>query len=339
MPMIHFLNVKSGDCSIIEHISKHVTVIDVCNAKTPDVYAESAAKVAAGQERGLTGNFNQKDYPVNPITYMRERGIDNVFRFILTHPDCDHLDGIKEFFETFSPANFWDTDNDAEKEFGDDYYAYNEDDWKFYKKLRTEKPTSDPKRLTLLSGSRGQYFNKGENNEGGGDGLHILSPTKELVASGCESGDYNDCSYAILYKTGDLRILFAGDTHDASWDHILKNHKADVTNVDLLIAPHHGRDSDRDWSFLDTLNPGLTLFGNASSEHLAYSAFSSRGLRIITNNQAGNIISQIVDNAIHVYVTHKNYAVHSTVGTFYADAFDAYYWGTINPRKETTSAS
>src|SRR5690348_6672258 len=104
MPTIHFLNVKSGDCSIIEHISKHVTVIDVCNAKTPDVYAESLAKVAAGKERGLARNFNQKEHPVNPITYMQERGIDSIFRFILTHPDCDHLDGMKVFFETFPPT-------------------------------------------------------------------------------------------------------------------------------------------------------------------------------------------------------------------------------------------
>ena len=29
----HFLNVKNGDCSIIEHGSGHVSVIDVCNAR------------------------------------------------------------------------------------------------------------------------------------------------------------------------------------------------------------------------------------------------------------------------------------------------------------------
>ena len=33
MATIHFLNVKEGDCSIIEHNSGHTTVIDVCNAK------------------------------------------------------------------------------------------------------------------------------------------------------------------------------------------------------------------------------------------------------------------------------------------------------------------
>ena len=35
MPVIHFLNVGEGDCSIIEHNSGHISVIDVSCAKTP----------------------------------------------------------------------------------------------------------------------------------------------------------------------------------------------------------------------------------------------------------------------------------------------------------------
>lgn len=31
----HFLNVKNGDCSIIKHVSNHLSVIDVCNARKP----------------------------------------------------------------------------------------------------------------------------------------------------------------------------------------------------------------------------------------------------------------------------------------------------------------
>ena len=55
----------------------------------------------------------------------------------------------------------------------------------------------------------------------------------------------------------------------------LKEHKADVTNVDLLIEPHHGRKFGRSYDFLDTLKPKVTIFGNVNSEHLAYGAWSS----------------------------------------------------------------
>ena len=49
-----------------------------------------------------------------------------------------------------------------------------------------------------------------------------------------------------------------------------------MTNVDLLIEPHNGRESGRSYDFLDTLNPKVTVFGNVNSEHLAYGAWSSR---------------------------------------------------------------
>jgi len=40
MPKVHFLNVCEGDCTVIEHNSGHVTVIDVCNAGPEDALLE-----------------------------------------------------------------------------------------------------------------------------------------------------------------------------------------------------------------------------------------------------------------------------------------------------------
>ena len=71
MATIHFLNVKQGDCSVISHNSDRVTVIDVCNAKPPDVQAEKSIAEMAQLERGISGNFQQKKHPVNPISYLR----------------------------------------------------------------------------------------------------------------------------------------------------------------------------------------------------------------------------------------------------------------------------
>ena len=68
-----------------------------------------------------------------------------------------------------------------------------------------------PKRLTLYSGARGHYYNQASDGTGGGDGFHVLAPTKELVAAANEAdNDYNHCSYVILYRTGDSKIVFGG---------------------------------------------------------------------------------------------------------------------------------
>jgi beta-lactamase superfamily II metal-dependent hydrolase len=74
------------------------------------------------------------------------------------------------------------------------------------------------------------------------------------------------------------------------------------------MAPHHGRDSGRSWDFLDLLKPRLTLFGVARSEHLAYAAWNQRNLDKITNNQAGNVVLDVVGNQLHVYVEDDAYA-------------------------------
>ena len=69
MPTIHFLNVKQGDCSVIQHASGHVTVIDVCNAAAvAETDTEKEIRMLA--ESGILGNFQQKDYPINPVTYL-----------------------------------------------------------------------------------------------------------------------------------------------------------------------------------------------------------------------------------------------------------------------------
>jgi beta-lactamase superfamily II metal-dependent hydrolase len=261
---------------------------------------------------------------------MQQRRLTSVFRFILTHPDMDHMDGIAEFFKTFEPVNFWDTDNTEEKDFSNGSAGrFQEEDWYFYKGLRDGKPEHDPKRMTLYSGAVGQYYNKGENNSDGGDGLSILAPTAELLATACESEDYNDCSYVILYKTDGHKILFAGDSHDATWEHLLAKHEEQVKDADILIAPHHGRHSDREWEFLDVVNPKLTFFGNADSDYLAYGAWYNRDLPVITNNQAGNIIVATSKSQLDLYVTCEAYATSVQPSSFYSAAYDAYYWGSI----------
>ena len=331
MATIHFLNVKEGDCSIIEHSSSHTTVIDICNAKPVDAVVEALRTTMAKSERGISGNFQQKKYPVNPISYMNDHGISNIFRYIQTHPDMDHMDGIEALFDELSPINFWDTNNTKEMQTSSwEGPPYRASDWSFYKHLRDTDPDEEPKRLTLYSGARGQYYNQASDGTGGGDGLHVLAPTKELVAAANEAdNDYNRCSYVILYRTGGSRIVFGGDSHDATWDHILEHYKDDVTDIDLLIAPHHGRKSGRSYRFIDTLTPTLTFFGNARSEHLAYGAWANRGLSIVTNNQANCMVVDTSTNPMTLYVSHENFARRVNSSTYYSDSVKAWYVGPI----------
>ncbi len=318
MGIIHFLNVNNGDCSIIEHNTGRISLIDVCNARKEEKIIERMESVAG------SGNLNQKAHPVNPIQYLRNHNINSIFRFVLTHPDMDHMDGIKDLVEEFKPANFYDTDNKAEKDFSRST-IYREDDWKFYKNLRDSNPQTDPKRLTLFSGDDNIYRTKNEDDTRPGDAFYILSPTKDLVEEANRCDDYNDCSYVILYEGKGGKVLFSGDAHNKTWEHILENHESKVSEIDLLIAPHHGRKSSRDYSFLDTLKPKLSFFGNAESKNLAYDAWNYRGLPYITNNQAGCMVVDANKPNMPVYVTNQKFANQRTTYTWYSDIYKGWY--------------
>lgn len=310
MSRIHFLNVLEGDCSVIQHDSNRTTVIDVSNASN-DVETAKEKEVRESKERKAMYtrtqvpagkvDYRQKYTPDNPISYLNSLKIKHIWRFIITHPDMDHLDGIKDLYQEFSILHTWDTDNLKEcdlKNFGG---GYNPEDWQHYLDIRSGKITNT-KRLTLYAGDAAQYWED--------DYIKVLCPTKELLASANDCKDWNDSSYVILYTPpkkggGNWKFLFAGDSHDDSWDYILENFKDEVTNVDVLFAPHHGRDSERDYDFIKTLRPTYTLFGNASSAHLAYNKYPETR---ITNNQAGHVIINVNEERYDIYVENQEFA-------------------------------
>ncbi len=312
MPTIHFLNVREGDCSIIQHGSGRVSVIDICNANVSSepLVAMSLAEMLWGPGRtaysakGTSGNYGMKHSPTDPVSYLKAIGVSSVFRFILTHPDMDHLDGFKRLCDEVGILNFWDSGVRRTKP---DFSGgrYEEADWDHYVKVRDGRAG-----ITVVrpkAGSRFQYANQGPPNDRG-DCLSIVSPNSELVLEANEADDPNDASYVLVYRTCGGNIIFPGDGHDKTWAYVLEQHEDLVKDCAVLVAPHHGRASDRCYDFLDTLNPGLSLFGCAESEDLAYDAWNRRGLLHITNNQAGNVILDAVSSGIDVYVENRTFA-------------------------------
>lgn len=310
MATIHFLNVLEGDCNIIQHDNGHVSIIDVSNAynheDSPEEIVAKTIKDLKIKTRNFVPdrmiNYKQKENPDNPIEYLNKLNVKDIFRFIITHPDMDHIDGIKDLFEEFKIFNTWDSDNNKELNLKEFPNKFNPEDWKFYAQLRSGKNIST-KRLTYYAGNMNSYFKE--------DNIKILCPSPDLVKqANKEGGDIHDLSYVLLFtfpKKGGAywKIIFSGDSHDNSWNYILENFKDDVKNVDVLFAPHHGRDSNRSYEFLKTLNPKMTLFGNASSRHLAYDSY--KGVRI-TNNQAGYVILDINEDRLLVLVKNKLFA-------------------------------
>jgi len=308
MATIHFLNVGEGDFIIVQQNSGRVSLIDISCGNLPPLQESTNRLIKSAGLVGSNsgGNFNMKSYPTKPQTYISNLGINTIWRFTLTHPDMDHLDGFNALLEEIEVNNFWHSGADKPKPNFAGYNGYKEEDWDRYAKVRDDKEAGITT-LKVLVGKVFKYANE-DDNGGGGDGLKIIAPTKDLVNDANATEDFNDCSYVILYRTGGFKIIFSGDSHEATWEHILQNHAADVADCDVLIAPHHGCDSGRSWDFLDVLKPRLNLYGVANSELLAYDAWNRCGLDKITNNQAGNIVLDVDGSRMNVYVENDAYA-------------------------------
>lgn len=309
-PKVHFLNVKQGDCFLLERPSGRLTVIDICAGNLSDE-ALSEAKFASLRATKPRGNYAMCSKATNPIRYLEDRGLTSIWRFILTHPDMDHMDGIKRLFTSKTVSNFWDCGIRREKP---DFEGspYLEEDWDFYEDLIAGR-VSDTTVISPRAGSNGKFWNA-DDDDGNGDGdyISIVSPNSGLIDSANDNGDINDASYVIVYRSSAGRIIFAGDSNDKTWEYILENHKNLVSDAAVLFAPHHGRKSDRDYSFLDVVKPRVSFFGCAPSEHLAYSAWQYRDLLYYTNNQCGNAHIYPNGDKVDVFIENERYARDAT---------------------------
>lgn len=301
MARFHFLNVGPGSCSIIQHASGRVTMKDICNGNTPRAGAEPRAAVLLDllEKAAAKGNFRMCQKPTQPLDYLDENGTKKIFRFILSHPDMDHMDGLDVLFDTVTVWNYWDTGVRREKPPFGEGSPYKEEDWDRYAHIIAGKEEG----LTTLTKHEGATFELA-NEPNGGDGLHILAPNRSLIDA--VDDETNDASYVVLYRSIGGKILFPGDAHDRTWKHICNKHAASVKNCSILVAPHHGRDSDMDFGFLDVINPKLVLMGCAKSKDLAYDKY--RNYSRISNNQAGNIVAEIDGKGMDVFVENEKYA-------------------------------
>ena len=240
----------------------------------------------------------------------------------------DHLDGFNALMDNFSVLHFWDSGAKKKKPDFSNYGGYKEEDWDRYAKVIAGAEPST-KSIVVQAGNCFKYANKDDSADGFGDALYILAPDKNLIDEGNGTQDFNDASYVVLYRSSMGKILLAGDAHDATWDYVKEHYEADVSDVSLLIAPHHGRKSGRSYEFLDYVRPQLTLFGCVPSKYLAYDAWNYRSLTHIATNQCGCIVAE-GQSQMGIYVENDTFATKSGGNTAITNQQGFYFLVTVS---------
>jgi competence protein ComEC len=335
MLRVHFLNVGHGDCTIIKHHSGRLTMIDINNSQDYDdssfkeLLAEETQRgdrfgsaLWGGTRTGIANALLALSHPpqnplaiygralaqakrelTNPIDFLRRNyPHQRIWRFILTHPDLDHMSGLKSIYENIGFDNFWDTNHT--KPAPDFRSEEDEVDWEFYQVLRTGRVGPNPRFYTR----KDSLFAFGMDEYGlpGGDNIEILSPTPQLVSACNKAGRSNSLSYVLRVSHAGKSVLLAGDAEDDAWENITSFY-GNALKSHFLKASHHGRDSGYNIRAVRLISPLITFVSvGRKPDTDASSKYRQQSSRVASTRYHGNIELQIYDNGQHKWFVDRN---------------------------------
>jgi len=258
--------VGNGDMFYIRHGSDNFSIIDCCLSD------ENRERLVDEIEQARAGK--------------------GVTRFISTHPDEDHLRGLRYLDERLGLVNFYCTSNEIIKE-------DESEDFKHYCTLRDSE-----KAFHIRRGRSRKWMNEAS-DERGSSGISIVWPAienehyKDALALAEEGGSPNNTSAVIKYSiNGGACFLWMGDLETAFMEEVAN--AIEWPKVDVVLAAHHGRSSGRiPHSILDQLKPRVIVIGEAPSRHLHYYG----GYNTLTQNTLGDITFECKANKVHVFVS------------------------------------
>ncbi len=252
---IDFLNVGKGSCTVMSHPSGRLSIVDIDNSHIQD----------------------EDDVLTDPIKFINEKYYGkSIWRFILTHPDMDHMTGIDELFTTREIQHFWDTDNDKEIDTDSaDFGPYNKEDWEMYQKIR--QSTADPKTLRLLRDASSDCCWEQ-------DHIRILSPSSDLIKLSKDTAEgnsdkYNHLSYVLRIQYNGIVTILGGDATISAWDDIYNYYKEqgqlNLLKAHVFLAPHHGSPNNVNKEVFKHIDPDYVVVSVLRGVDYDYSYYTT----------------------------------------------------------------
>lgn len=261
MLRVHFLNVGKGNCTVIKFPSGRLAVVDIDNSRIDD----------------------DNDTLQDPIAFLDAHyPNESIFRFILTHPDMDHMSGLHELQKKRNLVNLWDTEHDKKVDLDQlSLGGYSKDDWKTYQKLR--KGSDD---LTVL---RLQYDSQPK-SYWSEDRITVLSPSPNMLKLAKEKGEYNHSSYVLMIEHEGIRILLGGDATKEAWRQILLNHGKGALKAHVFLAPHHGSPDNIEKDVFAHIEPEYVVVSDHRGHSYDYSYYNGLASKqVYSTKHFGNI--------------------------------------------------
>lgn len=255
---VHVLNVGRGSCTVVSSPGGRTTMIDIndggkLRAEEYEAIRERAGLFAASSVK------KEEQLLDDPIMWFKRHYGDSLHRFILSHPDMDHLSGVRRLLSRqreIEVFNFWDYNHKRSRKESDFPTEAGWLDWRWYTGLHKGADWEGvewPKRIHPMRGEPGNYWSE--------DSVEILSPTPSLVTDGDGVDEYNNASYVLRISHGPTSHLLApSDAEEKAWNDMIGARVRLRANV--LIAAHHGRNSGYHEGALRLIRPEVVIISS-----------------------------------------------------------------------------
>lgn len=212
-----------------------------------DVQLGLAIHVKAPNGKYIVIDLGTGTYNTSPL---RKRMWDNIAYMVITHPHLDHISDILNF------------DINAPKILCRPPLLTNEevmegvrqcDRAKFEKYCQINDRYNSPVKYD------DENYTGNPNNYGG---LEIQTFSTSL----CDHSNFNNFSMITVFQFSGIKVIVCGDNEKDSFDKLMKesDFKNAVRGADVLIAPHHGRESAYHSEFVSLVNPRITIISDTT---------------------------------------------------------------------------
>ncbi len=181
---------------------------------------------------------------------LSKRTFDTIAYMIITHPHLDHIDDILKFDRNrpmilqrpYSLTNemVMQGVRDCDREKFEKYCEIN-DKYNLPVSIYDENYIGNP------------------NNYGG---LEIQT----FSTNACDYSNFNNFSIITVFRLSNVKVVVCGDNEVESLDILMKrsDFKSAIENADVLVAPHHGRESAYHEEFVSWVKPRITIISDTN---------------------------------------------------------------------------
>ncbi len=254
-----------------------VTFLDVGKGNAALVSFPGGKKMLIDGGGFSSGSFDVGKMVVAP--YLWHSKIRCIDYLVLSHPQADHMNGLRFIARFFHPKEFW--------------YNGDEVDTATFRELMAIIQTQNIKKMLPADLKREIRIN--------GARVRILHPDPDtgVLSIKDDKKRLNNNSLVLKITYGETSFLFPGDLEKAGEEVLIAN-AGRMIKSDILLSPHHGSKTSSTKKFLDMVRPAICVV--------------SSGERIARNFPHRTVLGRLRDIDCKVIRTARSGAVEVIIG-------------------------